>query len=315
MNEIIKSTYSYIILKLIFNLLIILSLLYSIFYKGINKLTRVCICTLGKNENRYIREFVEYYKKFGVDKIFLYDNNDPDKENFEEVIKDYIDNEFVQIFNWRGIQKPHFKIINDCYLKFSKYYDWFIFYDFDEYIHLYNYHNIKDFLNQKKFNKCQKIYLNWVFHTNNNLMHYQNISLFKRFPEIERDAIINKGYSQKVKSILRGNISNFIISKRDDTSHIITSSVNGCNGFGKKIDLGPETRMIKSDAKYNYIDHFYTKSVDEFIDKIKRGSAVHSKSEEFRLFRIIRYFNINKLKYSQYKYIMKKLGFVWKQKK
>ena len=31
-------------------------------------------------ENKYIREFVEFYEKHGVDKIFLYDNNDIDGE-------------------------------------------------------------------------------------------------------------------------------------------------------------------------------------------------------------------------------------------
>lgn len=42
---------------------------------------KVCICTIGKKENKYALEFVEYYKKFGVDKIFIYDNNDVDGKN------------------------------------------------------------------------------------------------------------------------------------------------------------------------------------------------------------------------------------------
>ena len=50
---------------------------------------KVCLCTLGKNENKYIIEFVEYYKKYGVDKIILNDNNDVDGERFEKVIGDY----------------------------------------------------------------------------------------------------------------------------------------------------------------------------------------------------------------------------------
>ena len=94
-----------------------------------NQATKVCICTLGKEENKYIREFVIYYEKLGVDKIFLYDNNDKENEHFEEVIKDYIDNGFVEIFDWRGVEKPHLKAINDCYIRNNIYYDWLIFYD------------------------------------------------------------------------------------------------------------------------------------------------------------------------------------------
>ena len=99
----------------------------------------------------------------------------------------------------------------------------------------------------------------------------------ERFPELERDAMINKNFSQKVKTILRGNISNFLISNISHTSHIITNSVQACNGFGKKIKLNKEYFMINSDSKFYYIDHYFTKSLEEFIGKIKRGSAVHGK--------------------------------------
>ena len=159
-----------------------------------------------------------------------------------------------------------------------------------------------------KWIECEKIYLNWVFHTDNDLIGYENISLFKRFPELERDAIINKNFSQKGKTIIRGNISNFRISSSGDTSHIITDSLETCNGFGKKINITNEHYIINSDAKYYYIDHFYTKSLNEFVEKIKRGSAVNGGNEVYKLFRIIRYFNINKLKYSKFINILKNSG-------
>ena len=273
-----------------------------------NQSSKVCICTIGKEENRYIREFVDYYETLGVDKIYLYDNNDEDKENFKVIIQDYIDRGFVKIINFRGIERPHFKAINDCYVNYNKQYNWLMFYDIDEYIHLDNFKNIKDFLNQKKFNKCKKIYLNWVLHTDNDLIYYENISLRKRFPELEKDAIINKNFSQKVKSILRGNISNFLIANTSHTSHIITNSVKACNGYGKEIKLTKDYFMINSDLKHYYIDHYYTKSVEEFVQKVKRGSAGHGKDKEFEFFRIIRYFIINKFKNIKYKYILDNLG-------
>ena len=42
---------------------------------------------------------------------------------------------------------------NHCYEKNKDSYDWFIFYDMDEFIHLTNFTNIKDFLNNKTFDK------------------------------------------------------------------------------------------------------------------------------------------------------------------
>ena len=38
--------------------------------------SKVGLCVIGKQENKYAKEFVEYYKSIGFDHIFIYDNND-----------------------------------------------------------------------------------------------------------------------------------------------------------------------------------------------------------------------------------------------
>ena len=74
---------------------------------------KVCLCTIGRDENRYIREFVSHYEKYGVDKIFLYDNNIVNGEKFEDVINDYVQKGFVEILNWRGKEAPIFSVMNE----------------------------------------------------------------------------------------------------------------------------------------------------------------------------------------------------------
>ena len=56
---------------------------------------KVCLCVIGKRENRYVKEFVEHYKKIGYNKIFIYDNNEINDEKFEDVIQDEINKGFV----------------------------------------------------------------------------------------------------------------------------------------------------------------------------------------------------------------------------
>ena len=195
--------YKNIILKIIFFFLILFFNKININKIEINKINKtkiqfdkkdikVCICTIGKQENKYITEFIQYYKNYSIDKIFLYDNNDEDGEYFEEVIKDYIDKGFVQISNLRGIKQPGTKALKDCYMKNNKIFDWLIFYDIDEYIHLKNISNIKEFLNNTRFIQCNKIYLNWIIHTDNNLIKYDNRSLHERFSELEPHALLKK---------------------------------------------------------------------------------------------------------------------------
>ena len=143
---------------------------------------KVCLCTPLKKKNKYLAEFVQFYKQMGIDKIFLYDNNDANGEKLKDVVNDFIKSGFVEVSDWRGKSQELAKMMHDCYQKNNKEYDWLIFYEVDEYINLQNYKNIKTFLSEKKFEKCQKIYLNWVFHTDNDLYAYDKRPIQQRFP-------------------------------------------------------------------------------------------------------------------------------------
>ena len=51
----------------------------------IPKKIKIAICTMAKLENLYIKEFIEYYEKLGIDNIFIYDDNDEGKERIKDV--------------------------------------------------------------------------------------------------------------------------------------------------------------------------------------------------------------------------------------
>ena len=271
-----------IILLILFIIILLLKEFYILnwyyitqFYTSLNNIKniKVCICTLAKKENKYIREFIKHYEKFGVDKIFLYDNNDIDGENFQDVISDYINKGFVEILNWRGKYLPLLPIVNDCYHKNYKTYNWLIFYEIDEYIHLYKYDNIKLFLEEDKFKYCQIIHLNLICHTDNNLLSYENKSLFERFPNLVPNTK-PMGKNFEIKSIIRGNIEGVNITH----NHFGDLKLKICNGFGDyKKSIFYLTRK-KGDHKYFYIDHFYSKSTEEFIIKITKGDAIRNDS-------------------------------------
>ena len=270
-----------------------------------NNNIKICICTLGKGENRYIREFVKYYENYEIDQIILYDNNEINGEKFEDAIKDYIDKGFVKLIDWRGRNKSMIRVWNHCYLNNFEKFDWLIFYDIDEYIYLKNYTSIKTFLNEPKFKKCIKIYLNWVIHTDNNLIYYDNRTLHERFPQVELNAIKNKKECYgSVKTILRGHIPNIKITRM----HIFSREMKGCNGFGKEAELNQHDHIKNPDFEYYYIDHFYSKSLEEFVEKINKGDVFFDNKLSFKMHRIKRYFNINKITWEKIRYIEKYTG-------
>ena len=79
-------------IKIIIPFLLIFIYLYINNNNKINQIhiTKICICTMVKQENLYIREYLEHYKSYGVNKIFIYDNNDINDEKPEDMISDYI---------------------------------------------------------------------------------------------------------------------------------------------------------------------------------------------------------------------------------
>ena len=254
-----------------------------------SKKVKVCVCTPAKEENKYIREFVEHYKNYGVDKIFLYDNNELNGERFEEVINDYIEDGFVEIKDFRGQKRALIIMMNDCYRKNFLDYDWLIFFEVDEFIYLKDYKNIKDYLGNKRFDKCERIQLNWIFHTDNNLLYYDNRSLKERFPETELKARgKNIGRRSVIKSILKGHIPKIKIN----CVHTLNHNLKNCDGFGnpaKIVGLCGE----KTDFEYYYIDHFNFKSTQEFIDKVNKGDVLYFKDNIIQRIRL--YFAINKM--------------------
>lgn len=126
----------------------------------------------------------------------------------------------------------------------------------DEFIFLKNYISIKYFLNEEKFHTCYIIYLNWVNHLDNNKILYSNESLFKRILKYK----YNETYAM-VKSMIRGHKSKIFINN----NHIINSEYT--SGFEKRFINIIHTE--KPDYKCYYIDHFYFKSTEEFINKMK----------------------------------------------
>ena len=79
-NDKIIIRFKFFLVFLFFNGIIIVK------YKPKSAL-KVLICTVAKQENKYIKEFVEHYEKLKFEKIIIYDNNDLNGENFNKILK------------------------------------------------------------------------------------------------------------------------------------------------------------------------------------------------------------------------------------
>ena len=250
----------YIMIKIIIIFLFII----TIFIKfNQNIVIKVALCTMGKNEHLYIKEFIDYYIKLGIDHIFIYDDNDKSSEKFSNYLN--ID-EIKYVTIYENIKR---KILNqsdaftDCYKNNKNKFNWILMVDMDEFLYVEN-NKLKNYLMHPIFNKCDFIKFHWVHPTDNNNIHYENKSLFERFQRPYKKSIF-------IKSIIRGNISNL---KYWVHSPYISPIKNiTCNNIGQiiKYEYMNFEGYERINIKKAYIIHFNYKSTEEFINKFKRG--------------------------------------------
>ena len=142
------------------------------------------VCAIIKNENLYLREWVEHYINLGFDKIILYDNNEPNGEYPGLVIQDYIDNGYVDVINYRYILgytnnfsfslSPQISAYNDCLEKYKNDLDWIAFFDVDEFLELIKVKNIHQQFEDVDYSKFNCVVLFWRFYGSPDTIYYDN---------------------------------------------------------------------------------------------------------------------------------------------
>lgn len=233
---------------------------------------RTAICSIAKNENDYILEWVEYHLGLGFGKIFIYDNNDPGDESLPRVLKSQCESSRVEILDWRGRRDFQLAAYNDCYEGPGASFDWIAFIDIDEFITFGDGAravDINGFLGNVDPG-IDAIEVNWMIFGDCGLARKGEGGVLSRF-RVPLDLSDHDNFH--VKTIARtGRHLRFNASP-----HYIEG------GSGLIVDdcLRPVIRRgpFKSPSYDRlYIRHYGTKTVEEFIrDKIPRGNAHSSK--------------------------------------
>lgn len=228
---------------------------------------KVLLCSIVKEQNKYLREWVEHYRKVGVSNIYLFDNNPEGGENINDVIGDYIDSGFVivntSIKNTYLVDSLQADIYNKCYIEQSRNYDWIAFYDTDEYLCLERDEDVNTWLEHNRYNKFQVIALNWKTYTDNNRFFDDENLTIDKYTDYIRDR--RSKDSVRVKCIYRTGIEGLF---GKICIHGNTGSVNMCNSLGEKISNNKFPYTIQN-LRIAYLKHLKYRSVDGVCKKIK----------------------------------------------
>lgn len=95
-----------------------------------NKKYNLAICTIFKDEARFLKEWIEYHSLIGIDHFYLYNNNSSD--NYLEVLDEYIKLGIVTLKDW-PYEQAQMKAYKDFYDNYWEDAQWISFLDVDEF--------------------------------------------------------------------------------------------------------------------------------------------------------------------------------------
>jgi hypothetical protein len=207
---------------------------------------KVALICVARNEDNYIKEWVEYNKKLGFDHIYILQNFWQCDIEDPSVIK--IDCNYNQ---------PQCRAYEDFMRGYGHNYDWVAIFDCDEFLVLKKHKDIKEFLSD--YPDLNGIGINWVLFGNNDLEKVEDgeYSVIKRFTK--RQASINI----HVKSIIRPS-ANFTIDIHAPRQAIIHDTHR--NHINSPFNPNGSDEIAQ-------LNHYFCKTQEEFQQKINRGRA------------------------------------------
>lgn len=224
----------------------------------------LAIVAIMKNEGPYLKEWLDYHLLAGVDHFYIYDNESPD--NQAEVAKPYVAAGLVDYFHAPG-KAMQCAAYNDAVKRFKFQARYMAFIDGDEFIYpTYRGGAISEVVDETLSRNPQAagLAINWrLFGSNGQEKADYSRGVLERFTA--RDNKIN----HHVKTIANPRAVNFIANPHFTVYFEGLFSVNENGGAvpNYRNDLASDKKII--------INHYHTKSLEEYRIKRTRGIATH----------------------------------------
>lgn len=225
-------------------------------------------CAVTKHEGKYLTDFIEWHRRLGVEKFVIYDEG-----------SDTETHRVLQRYCWSGLveylpspQHPvQYESYTNCTHRYIGKADWILYLDIDEFINPFGLedYDLRNLL--KKFNHPNIGGLAFPWHAfgTSNSDKYEDRAVWKRITKRIHYEDPNCGHSKHIKSIMRPQC----IMYHDDPHW------HKCKPGFFTVDMAMRPITI-SEHRNNYlpmdkvvINHYVTKTREEWAAKVARGSA------------------------------------------
>jgi len=219
----------------------------------------LAVCAIAKNEGAYFQEWIEWHKKMGVEKFYIYDNESTD--NTKEILAPYIASGLVEYTFFPGTQRQ-LPAYDDCLEKHRLDTRWIAIIDLDEFIVPIKDQSIPEFL--QRFEEFSAVEINWLIYGSGGAKDKQPGGVMERF----------KHHSQP-NHILNRHIKSIVNPRRVFSAigchEVARISGQSADSHGQPITKNFRNREPQQDVIR--INHYAVKSLAEAIEKLGRGKA------------------------------------------
>ncbi len=230
----------------------------SIVAQGVLQSPQAMICAIMKNEQKYVDEWLEYHKFLGFDRVQLYDNAQNASSYIASLPEKY--GSFVNVLHFPGLGRQTEAYI-DCMVRNRDLNMWAAFLDIDEFVVLRKHPNIKAFLHDVAPHGGSVV-LNWSIMGSSNATTRSPGSVMARF------TLTSEKPDRHIKTIA------YLKHTKQPVIHnvLMLPGYPTVDQYGHVLnDTTPF--VYNSTREVANINHYYTKSLEEFILKRKRGWA------------------------------------------
>lgn len=223
------------------------------------------MCSIFKNEGVFLKEWIEYHLLIGFDHFYLYNNNSDD--NYIEVLSPYIEKGIVTLIDWpmQCGQVPSYEHFYNEYRYETK---WCAFFDLDEFLCPFKEINVKKWL--APFSKYPSVVIYWkMFGTSGHIDHDKNSPCIEQYTTCQPKwvnlgkVIYNTSFD--IPSFERGMMHNLYCSWKGVKIPPVNEAKNFC--------IWNHNLICKKQMTIQ-LNHYWSKSYNNYISKFKKGSAV-----------------------------------------
>lgn len=236
----------------------------------------LAIVSIFKNEQDYMEEWLDYHIAQGFDQIYLY-SNDPDISKYEYLLNPkYVG--YITLINWINKQNYNSNTIQrqayqDCVKNYSHMCQFLLLLDLDEFVHpIKSFSTTKEYINSLKpfWNKIQCFKIQRFNFGSNGHKTKPIIPVTQAYTKHEKicstyKTLANTDYIDKNAQFYGVHDFPYISNKNNENNAKIYNSYLSYEKTG--FPCGCENDNINEIPLV--INHYYTKSYNEYIERCK----------------------------------------------